>query len=159
MRPSPPFADRLTVTSGSPEETRRFAARLAGVARPGDLLALHGDLGAGKTEFAKGFAQGLGVTATVASPSFVLMAEHAGRLPFFHLDLYRLPSAVDALAGGLLDERQAAGVTVVEWPERFGPAIPADRLDVRIDGAGETTRTIEIAPSGPSHGHYLDAIR
>jgi len=147
------------VITTSPDETRRLAARLAGVARPGDLLALHGDLGAGKTEFAKGFASGLGVTATVSSPSFILMAEYAGRLPLFHLDLYRLVSADDALAGGLLDERQAGGVTLVEWPERFGRALPADRLDVRIDGPGEAVRTIALEAVGSGHGHYLEALR
>ncbi len=145
--------------SASPDETRRLAARLAVVARPGDLLALYGDLGAGKTEFAKGFAAGLGVSATVISPSFILMAEYAGRLPLFHLDLYRLVSADDALAGGLLDERQAGGVTLVEWPERFGQALPADRLDVRIDGIGEAVRTIALEAVGSDHGHYLEALR
>jgi tRNA threonylcarbamoyladenosine biosynthesis protein TsaE len=162
MRPSSPPAlpsGPVSVITASPEETRRLAARLAGVARPGDLLALHGDLGAGKTEFAKGFASGLGVTATVSSPSFILMAEYAGRLPLFHLDLYRLVSADDALAGGLLDERQAGGVTLVEWPERFGRALPADRLDVRIDGPGEAVRTIALEAVGSGHGHYLEALR
>ena len=157
--PSAPSAGLVVVASASPAETRRLAARLAAVARPGDLLALHGDLGAGKTEFAKGFAEGLGVTATVNSPSFVLMAEYAGRLPLFHLDLYRLVSADDALAGGLLDERQAGGVTLVEWPERFGRALPADRLDVRIDGVGEAVRTIGLEAVGAGHGHYLEALR
>ncbi len=157
--PSSPPAAAPTLISTSPDETRRLAACLAAVARPGDLLALYGDLGAGKTEFAKGFAAGLGVTVTVSSPSFILMAEYAGRLPLFHLDLYRLASADDALAGGLLDERQAGGVTLVEWPERFGRALPADRLDVRIDGAGEAVRTIGLEVVGTGHRQYLEALR
>jgi tRNA threonylcarbamoyladenosine biosynthesis protein TsaE len=154
-----PPSGAVRVRSDTPGETRALAGRLAAVARAGDLLALHGDLGAGKTEFAKGFAAGLGVTATVSSPSFVLMAEYAGRLPLFHLDLYRLAAADDALGGGLLDERQAAGVTLVEWPERFGRALPADRLDVRIDGVGEATRTIDLEAVGTGHGHLLEALR
>src|SRR3954471_24495231 len=93
-------------------ETRALGARLAAVARAGDLLCLVGDLGAGKTQFAKGFAAGLGVTDTVTSPTFVLMAEYAARLTLFHLDLYRLDDAADALAGGLLDDRQATGVSL-----------------------------------------------
>jgi tRNA threonylcarbamoyl adenosine modification protein YjeE len=100
---SPTVAERV-VTTSDPAETRALAARLAAAARPGDLLCLVGDLGAGKTQFAKGFATGLGITDTVSSPTFVLMTEYAGRLPLFHLDLYRLDDAADALAGGLLDE-------------------------------------------------------
>ena len=78
-------------------------------ARAGDLVCLWGDLGAGKTQLAKAFGAGLGVTDTINSPSFILMAEYAGRLPLFHVDLYRLADAADALAGGLLDERRSAG--------------------------------------------------
>ena len=96
---------------------RAFGAALAEHARAGDLLCLFGDLGAGKTQLAKGFGSGLGVTDTVNSPSFVLMAEYAGRLPLFHVDLYRLADGVDALGGGLIEERQADGVTIVEWAE------------------------------------------
>ena len=106
--PETRFFERV-VASDDPETTRALAARLAAVARPGDLLCLVGELGAGKTQFAKGFAVGLGITDTVSSPTFVLMTEYAGRLPMFHVDLYRLDDAADALAGGLLDERQARG--------------------------------------------------
>src|SRR5450756_441195 len=84
--------------------TQALAAALAVVARPGDLISLVGDLGAGKTQFAKGFGAGLGVTDTIVSPSFVLMAEYRGRLPLFHVDLYRLADAAEALAGGLIDD-------------------------------------------------------
>ena len=108
------------------------------------MLCLWGDLGAGKTHFAKAFGAGLGVTATITSPIFILMAEYDGRLPLFHLDLYRLADARDALAGGLIDERQARGVTLIEWPERLGDALPAARLDVRIDGSGDEPRTIDL---------------
>ena len=104
--------ERVVATSDA-AETRALAARMAAVARPGDLLCLVGDLGAGKTQFAKGFAVGLGIEDTVSSPTFVLMSEYAGRLPMFHVDLYRLDDAADALAGGVLDERQLAGVALV----------------------------------------------
>ena len=139
-----PAARNAVRISGSPDETRRLAAALARVATPGDLLCLWGELGAGKTQFAKGFATGLGVPSTVNSPTFVLMAEHDGRLPLFHLDLYRLDGAADAFAGGLLDDRQSAGVTLVEWPDRLGPALPAERVDVRIDGTGDGVRRITV---------------
>jgi tRNA threonylcarbamoyladenosine biosynthesis protein TsaE len=153
-----PEAPRETErTTSSPAATERLAAELARVAEPGDLVCLWGELGAGKTVFAKGFGRGLGVGATVNSPSFVLMAEHEGRIPLFHLDLYRLADAVDAVAGGLLDDRQATGVTLVEWPERFGAALPAARLDVRIDGAGEAIRRIRITARVPSLARYIAA--
>lgn len=150
-------ADRIVVTAG-PDATRRLAAALARVAAPGDLLALIGDLGAGKTQFAKGFGVGLGVRATINSPSFVLMAEYTGRLPLFHLDLYRLADATDAYAGGLIDERQAAGVTLIEWAERLGPVLPIRRLEVRIDGTGDEPRTITLHAFDPGHRRYLEAI-
>ncbi len=146
------------IHSDSPEATRAIAAALASVARPGDLIALHGELGAGKTQFAKGFGQGLGVTATINSPSYVLMAEYEGRLPLFHLDLYRLDDATDALDGGLLDERQAAGVTLVEWAERLGPALPADRLDIEFTGSADEPRTLQLTATEAGLERYVAAI-
>ena len=81
-----------------------------------------------------------------------------GRLPLFHIDLYRLADASDALAGGLIDDRQAAGVTVVEWPERLGPALPARRLDVVIDGSGDEPRSITLRAVGDGLDRYLEAV-
>jgi tRNA threonylcarbamoyladenosine biosynthesis protein TsaE len=146
------------LTSPDPETTRAIAATLAVTAEAGDLICLWGELGAGKTQFAKGFGAGLGVTATMNSPSFVLMAEYAGRLPLFHIDLYRLATAEDAIAGGLIDERQASGVTLVEWPDRLGAALPDQRLDVRIDGTGDEPRRIVLQPADAGHARYLDVL-
>jgi tRNA threonylcarbamoyladenosine biosynthesis protein TsaE len=145
--------------SESPDATRSLAAALADVARPGDVLCLWGDLGAGKTVFAKGFGAGLGVRDTISSPSFVLMGEYAGRLPLFHIDLYRLETAAEAFDGGLLDDRQASGVVVIEWPDRLGSALPEERLDVRIDGGADEPRRITLEAQGPSHRRYLEAAR
>ncbi len=149
-------AERV-VTTLDPSQTQSLAARLAVVARPGDLLCLVGDLGAGKTQFAKGFAVGLGIDDIVTSPTFVLMTEYAGRLPMFHLDLYRIEDAADALAGGLLDERQLEGVVLVEWAERLGQALPASRLEIAIDGTGDEPRRIAIRSADPEYGRYLEA--
>lgn len=148
---------RVVVQTGSPAATRALAARLAEVAEPGDRLALLGPLGAGKTEFAKGFAAGLGVTETVNSPSFTLMAEYAGRLPLYHLDLFRLGSAAEAIEGGLLDEREAEGVTLIEWADRLGAEVDPGRLEVRIAVEDDETRTIEIRAGSTSHERFLDA--
>jgi tRNA threonylcarbamoyladenosine biosynthesis protein TsaE len=152
VSPSP-----VELLSASAEETRALAARLAAVARAGDVVALFGELGVGKTEFAKGFAAGLGVTRIVDSPSFVLMAEYRGRLPLFHLDLYRLNGPLDAVESGLLDERRADGVTVVEWAERLGDLLPADRLDVRIEGSGDQPRRIRLRPVSAAYSRYVAA--
>src|SRR6187200_3763882 len=136
--------ERRAVVSPDPEATTRLGSALGEVARPGDLVCLWGDLGAGKTHLAKAFGAGLDVVETITSPSFILMAEYQGRLPLFHIDLYRLADASDALAGGLIDDRQAAGVTLVEWPDRLGPALPPERLDVVIEGTGDEPRSITV---------------
>ena len=128
---------RAVVRTGSAKETRALGSALALVARPGDRLALVGPLGAGKTQLAKGFAIGLGVTDVVNSPSFTLMAEYEGRLRLFHQDLYRLAGTDEALAGGLLDERQDDGVTLSEWADRLDATLDPDRLTVRIEPEGE----------------------
>lgn len=147
--------ERTTTTAAA---TQQLAAAIARAAEPGDLVCLWGELWAGKTVFAKGFGRGLGVRGTINSPTFVLMAEHEGRLPLFHLDLYRLADAVDAVAGGLLDDRQAMGVTLVEWPERFGPALPDSRLDVRIEGTGDAPRRILLEAGNLRLARYLEAV-
>ena len=149
--------ERIVVTLDA-AATRALGVALATVARPGDLISLVGELGAGKTQFAKGFGAGLGIADTIVSPSFVLMAEYRGRLPLFHVDLYRLADAAEALAGGLIDDRQAEGVTLVEWAERLADALPAERLDILIDGAGDDPRRIKLRPGNAGYVRYLEAI-
>jgi len=144
-----------SITTADAAETRRLAASLAAGAEPGDLVCLWGELGAGKTQFAKGFGAGLGVTGTISSPTFILMSEYEGRVPLFHVDLYRLADGADALAGGIIDERQAAGVTLVEWPDRMGDLLPARRLDVMIEGTGTEPRRIMLRSSDPGMARYL----
>ncbi|MFL5649249.1 MAG: tRNA (adenosine(37)-N6)-threonylcarbamoyltransferase complex ATPase subunit type 1 TsaE [Chloroflexota bacterium] len=150
--------DERRRTSQDPDATTALGVALGQVAEAGDVLCLWGDLGAGKTHLAKAIGVGLGVTETITSPSFILMAEYTGRLPLFHIDLYRLDDASDALAGGLIDDRQSAGVTVVEWPDRLGPALPARRLDVVIDGSSDEPRSIVVRAVGEGLGRYLEAM-
>lgn len=152
-----PIESRVVVCP-DPAATSRLGRALGAVAEAGDLVCVWGELGAGKTHFAKAFGAGLGVTETVISPSFILMAEYRGRLPLFHLDPYRLHDAADALAGGLIDDRQTEGVTLVEWPERLGDALPAARLDVRIDGLGDEPRHIRLIAGDERYRRYLEAI-
>jgi len=150
---------RATVRTVSVDETIALGERLGRAAAPGDLLCLWGDLGAGKTQLVKGIARGLGIADTVNSPTFILMNEYAGRLPLFHVDLYRLAGAADALAGGVIDDRQIDGVTAVEWPDRMGDILPAGRLDVRIDGSGDDVREIEVVTADPRLERLVEAAR
>jgi tRNA threonylcarbamoyladenosine biosynthesis protein TsaE len=149
----------LWFSSDSTQRTRDLAAAMAEAARPGDRLALIGPLGAGKTQFAKGFALGLGIEEIVNSPSFTLMSEYQGRLPLFHQDLYRLGGADEVIAGGLLDERQDDGVTLSEWADRLDDALDPGRLTVSIEVEAGDERRIEIAGRGEIAARYTDAAR
>ena len=151
-------ARHVVLPSGSADETRALGAALGAVARPGDRIALVGPLGAGKTQFAKGFAVGLGVAEVVNSPSFTLMAEYEGRLPLFHQDLYRLAGTSEALEGGLLDERQDDG----RDPQRMGR--PARRGARRRAGRrcgsspwARPTARIEVFGAGDAGRRYVAA--
>ncbi len=146
------------VTCPDPAATTSLGLRLGAVVRAGDLLCLWGELGAGKTHLAKAIGAGLGIDAVITSPTFILMAEYEGRLPLFHVDLYRLADGVDALAGGLLDDRQTTGVTLIEWPDRLGDAIPGERLDVLIGGSGEEPRDIDLVAHGERYRVLVEAI-
>jgi tRNA threonylcarbamoyladenosine biosynthesis protein TsaE len=155
---SAPTITERRIDAPDPAATTALGLVLSTAARPGDLICLWGELGAGKTHLAKAFGAGLGVTETINSPSFILMAEYAGRLPLFHIDLYRLGDASDVVAGGLIDDRQATGVTLVEWPDRMAAILPVGRLDVFIDGAGDDPRTITLRAGSPDLQRYLDAV-
>jgi tRNA threonylcarbamoyladenosine biosynthesis protein TsaE len=152
----PSVAER-DLHSPDPAATQAIGAALARLAEAGDVLLLWGELGAGKTQLAKGFGAALGVETTINSPTFVLMAEYAGRIPLFHLDLYRLSEAADAWSSGLIDERQATGVTLVEWPDRLGADLPAGRLDVVIEGTGDSPRRIRLRPTDARHTRFVEA--
>lgn len=142
------------LTSSSPDETRNLGAALGAAAPPGTVLALVGPLGAGKTQLAKGVALGLQVPSVVNSPTFVLMNEHVGRLRLFHVDAYRLDDPEEALAAGILDERQADGVTVVEWADRLDGWLPLHRLDLEIaldPASAPEERVITWTAHGEAH--------
>jgi tRNA threonylcarbamoyladenosine biosynthesis protein TsaE len=149
--------------SRSPEETGRLARELAERLAPGSVLALEGDLGAGKTTFAQAFARGLGVQAVVNSPTFTLIKEYEGaRCPFYHMDVYRL-SPEEAEELGLEEYFGGDGISLVEWASRIGDLLPGERLDVRLirpapvpDGGHDDRRIIRVTPRG---GRYADICR
>ncbi len=130
----------------SPAETMDFAARTAGKLRPGDVLVLSGDLGAGKTVFTKGLAKGLGVKEMVNSPTFTIVKEYrSGRLPLFHMDVYRISDEEDV---GLEDYFDRNGVTVIEWGENIPSWLPDDRLTMRIERIDDHSRKVALAAMG-----------
>jgi len=137
--------------SRSPEATRALAAALGKWLAPGDVLALKGELGSGKTEFVHGLAQGLEVpgAAAVASPSFTLIHEYPGRVPLAHIDLYRLENLSPELLPDLEDYLSGPRVAVVEWAERLGALLPRDYLEIEIEISGESTREFTIRGHGP----------
>ena len=150
-------APTASVTTHSSDQTRDFAAALAVVAQAGDRIALVGPLGAGKTQFAKGFAAGLGVREVVNSPSFTLMAEYAGRLPLFHQDLYRLSGAEEIVGGGMVDERGLEGVTLTEWAERLPRELDPDRVTIAFEVLGDDERRISVSAANVGQSGYRDA--
>lgn len=146
---SVPAGGTVTVTCPSAEATRALAAGIARCATPGTVIALSGDLGAGKTCFIQGLAAGLGVDGPVTSPTFVMIAEHAGRLPLYHVDLYRTETLGEIRALGLAELMGGEGLTAIEWAERAEPLLPARAVRVRIQGAGDEPRTVEIEGAPP----------
>jgi tRNA threonylcarbamoyladenosine biosynthesis protein TsaE len=121
--------------------------RLGRTAGAGEVFALRGDLGAGKTCLIQGLAEGLGITSPVTSPTFVLISEHRGRLPLYHVDLYRMDSLAEVRALGLEDllADWRDGVTAIEWAERAEVLLPAETVWLTLEGAGDEERTIEVA--------------
>ncbi len=135
----------LTVTN-SAAETRALGEQLARRLQPGDTVILEGELGAGKSELARGIARGLGVTETVTSPSFtILNVYESGRSPLYHFDWYRLESEEELYELGMDEYLGGDGVAVVEWAERCPDAVPENRIRIRLEVTGEETRRIEIS--------------
>jgi len=117
----------------TPDETFQAGERIGSSLRPGDVVAITGPLGAGKTILVKGIAASLSVTDPVTSPTFTLIAEYDGRLPLFHVDLYRIGSALEFDLLGLDDYFDEDGVTVIEWSDRAGSSLPERTISVTIE--------------------------
>lgn len=141
-----------TLRTTSAAGTRAIGRAIGKAAEPGTFLALVGELGAGKTQLAKGVAEGLGVRGVVNSPTFVLMNEHVGRLRLFHADAYRLGDPEEAIAAGLIEERELGGVTIVEWSDRLEGWLPDARIDMRLSaGDGPDDRQLDWRAHGAAH--------
>lgn len=150
----------LTVSSAA--EMLAAGEALGRSARAGDTIGLAGPLGAGKTVFVRGLARGLDVPpeVPVVSPTFTIINElRGGRLPLFHVDLYRIERVDDLFHIGLCELFDQYGVVAVEWFERFASELPGDRLELRIEVVSEDVRRIEATPRGPSAAALVGAWR
>lgn len=147
----------LKITVNSEQETQKIASRLAALLQPGDVLLLDGQLGAGKTTFTKGLAKGLGITRNIKSPTFTLIREYQqGRLPLYHMDVYRLEESGGADLG--LDEYlNGQGVCVIEWSQFIGDELPAQNLVIHFqkDEVEFDKRTLVFEANGARYEQLL----
>ena len=145
--------------SESPEQTQDFGRRIGELALPGDVLLLAGDLGAGKTCLTQGIAWGLGIDEYALSPSFVIMRELHGRLPLYHIDLYRLDKIEESIDLGLDDYFYGEGVCVVEWAERALDIMPTERLTIKIEYLSDTSRSFSLEPKGRRYIELAEQLK
>ena len=150
------MSDREVHTS-SPEETERLGESIGRALEPGIVVALIGELGAGKTTLTKGIARGLDVPDLIHSPTFTLIHEHKGRLPVYHFDLYRLDTIEQIEDLGYEDYFHGPGVTIVEWAEKIASLLPADHLEIRISGEDDA-RTFTLRATGPNSQRILSRL-
>ena len=140
------FNQEYKVITHSSEETQKWAERLSERLHAGDVITLEGDLGAGKTTFTQGLAKGLGVQGVVNSPTFTIVKEYQGRMPLYHMDVYRMEDEFEEL--GFDEYFYGEGVTVVEWASRIQSILPDEILSIRIKRLGDDQREINFEPKG-----------
>jgi tRNA threonylcarbamoyladenosine biosynthesis protein TsaE len=141
--------------SHSPEQTQELGRRIGELTLAGDVFLFTGELGAGKTCLTQGIAWGLDINEYTLSPTFVIMRELYGRLPLYHMDLYRLDRIEESLDLGLDDYLYGQGVCVVEWAEKALSILPTEHLLIRIDYLSDTERSFQMKPSGQ---RYLEIV-
>jgi tRNA threonylcarbamoyladenosine biosynthesis protein TsaE len=153
-------ANSLDLVLSSLAETEALGQAIGRAVSGGDVLALIGELGVGKTSLVRGIATGLGApTTSVSSPTFVLIHEYQGRLPLVHADLYRLQSDSDAESIGLSDYLTSHVVTAIEWADKFPMLLPLDRLDIRMMHRSRAGRKARLAAFGPQSRILLTHIK
>jgi tRNA threonylcarbamoyladenosine biosynthesis protein TsaE len=133
---------KLTICTTSAEQTTALGERLGKHLKPGDVIALFGDLGAGKTTLTRGIAVGLGLDADIHSPTFTLIHEHPGPTPLYHVDLYRLSHEEEVETLGLEEYIYSDGVTIIEWADRMQTLLPSERLDITLRMITDTDREL-----------------
>lgn len=138
------------------EETGHFAARLAELLQPGDVIALEGDLGAGKTTFTQGLAKGLDIQKTVNSPTFTIIKEYKGKLPLYHMDVYRVADSMEDL--GFDEYFEGDGVSVVEWAHLIEDQLPGELLTIYLYRDREDHRRLVLVPKGERYEQLCKEI-
>jgi tRNA threonylcarbamoyladenosine biosynthesis protein TsaE len=147
------------LVSSSPEETQGLGVRIGELAIPGDVYLLSGPLGAGKTCLTQGVARGLGIVEPVVSPSFVLVRELHGRLPLYHIDLYRLDDLEEIIDLGLDEYLYGDGVCVIEWAEKGLGALPVEHLLFQIAYLSENGRRFRLIASGHRYREMASQLK
>lgn len=147
-----------SIMTHSPEETEALGRRLGAAAFPGTVMALWGDLGAGKTALTRGIARGMGITHPVASPTFTIVHQMPGPMTLYHMDLYRLADADEVAQAGLEDMWYADGVSVIEWPVRAEDILPESRMDITLEHGEGDDRHITLEAHGPEYDALLEDI-
>ncbi|MCJ7769329.1 MAG: tRNA (adenosine(37)-N6)-threonylcarbamoyltransferase complex ATPase subunit type 1 TsaE [Dehalococcoidales bacterium] len=145
--------------SHNPSETHRFGINIGKLAMPGDILLLVGKLGAGKTCLTQGIARGLGIEGYIPSPSFVLIRQFYGRLPLYHIDLYRLDLPQEIADLGLDDYLYGQGACVIEWAEKGSNLMPPEHMLIKIDYLGDTERSLKLEAYGRRYIEMLDKLK
>lgn len=147
---------KKTYISKNREETIALGEKLGKLLKSGDIILLYGELGSGKTVFTKGIAKGLGIEEPITSPTFMLVNEHAGEIPLYHFDFYRIEDYTALYDIGYKEYFFGKGVCVIEWPERIIPLIPQERLEVRIQrGEEEEERIITFESLGKRYDNIF----
>ena len=149
----------LEITSHSPEQTQSLGVRIGELSLPGDTYLLVGQLGTGKTCLTQGIAWGLGIKEYAASPSFVLVRELHGRLPLYHIDLYRLDRLEEITELGLDDYLYGSGVCVVEWAEKGLALLPEEHLLIEISYLSDTARRLKLRSSGQRYREIMPQLK
>ena len=144
------------VITNNVEETLELAQNFEAEKFPNMIICLDGELGAGKTTFVKGFAQALGITENITSPTFTIIKEYAGELPLFHMDVYRLEGNVEGL--GLDEYFTRGGVVIIEWSETIKDSLPEERIDIKIKVIDEDKRSFIITPHGAKYENLCEDV-
>ena len=148
--------NQYEIISTKLEDTQLFSERLASSLQPGDVITLEGDLGAGKTAFTKGLAVGLGIQKNVNSPTFTIIKEYQGKMPLYHMDVYRLEDSYEDL--GFDEYFNGNGVTVIEWAHIIEEQLPNERLNIYIYHQGNDSRKLVIKPTGKRYEQLCKEI-
>ncbi len=150
----------FSVITASPEQTEQIGEMLGARLGPGDTVCLYGDLGAGKTSFSYGIAMGLEVEEQyITSPTFTFVNEYKGRVPFYHIDLYRLKNSSELEGIGFDEYIDSDGVTVIEWAERAEDALPTECLSVYLSYVSENSREIGFLAEGERYEKLLEELK